>query len=72
MPDILRDIHPIESILRTELYTLYHCTIIIVGIHSNSTTKQYKRLTFCRMVMYLNLSSWLRSINLIHLSSNDI
>ena len=39
MPNALWNIHPIESFLWTENNTLYHCTIIIVGIHPNSTTK---------------------------------
>ena len=39
VPDILGYIHSVESILRAKNYAFYHCTIIIVGIHFNSTTK---------------------------------
>ena len=39
MPYILGYIHSIESFLWAEHYALYHRTIIIVGIHSYSTTK---------------------------------
>ncbi len=62
MPDALGNIHSVESFFWAEDYAFYHCTIIIVGIHPNSTTKQYKRLIFRRMTMYLNLRSWLHSI----------
>ena len=62
MPNIFGNIYPIMSFLWAENNALYHCTIIIVGIHSNSTTKQHKRLVFRRMPMYLNLRSWLHGI----------
>ena len=62
MPYILGDIYSIESFLWAEHYTLYHCTIIIVGIHHNSTTKEHKRLIFRRMPMYLNFGSRLHGI----------
>ena len=39
MPNALGYIHPVEPFLWAKHYTLYHCTIIIVGIHSNPTTK---------------------------------
>ena len=39
MPHILWDIYPIEPFLWAKTNTLYHCTIIIIGIHPNSTTK---------------------------------
>ena len=39
MPYVLRNIHTIESFLWAEHYTLYHSSIIIVGIHANLTTK---------------------------------
>ena len=38
MPYFLWDIYPIESFLWAKNNTLYHCTIIIIGIHSNSTS----------------------------------
>ena len=62
MPYILRDIYTISAILLAEDNTFNHRSIIFISGNFHPPPQYHKCLFFRRMPMYLNLRSWLHSI----------